>query len=347
MFYILPLLMLVVVAGTVAQRYVGLYVAEQSIFAAPLIWIYGLVPLPGGWLLLAVLTFSLTLKFLLKSEWSLARTGIILTHGGALLLLVGGLVTSLTSQEGYITIPEGGTVQSLRDYHTREVMLVRDGNILSTIPAKILAPRVRLSLGNLPFSIEVISVCNNCQILRRAQEDPRFKGMARGMKIEDQPLMKEDEANVGGMTFRLKGTEADDGTHILFEDGPTTKFAAGGQEYELVYSKQQRPLPFSLRLVDFVKETYPGTDTAKAYYSDVVVKDGELEWPARIEMNQPLRYKGYTFYQSSFADLGDSEASVLAVAENNGRIFPYIATAIMGLGLLLHLFQTVRQRRLP
>jgi len=346
MFFLLPLLMLVVVAGTIAQRYVGLYVAERTFFSSFFIWIYGYVPLPGGWTLLALLTFSLTLKFLFKSEWSWRRAGIILTHFGALLLLVGGLVTSLTGREGYITIPEGESTQTIRDYHKRELMLVRDNVIISTMPVDILTRGARISMEGLPFSLEIISACRNCKIERRAEEDSRFKGMARGMKLDEQPIMKDDEANTGGITFRLKGISLEtDGTYILFEDGPTTKFEANGRNFELVYSKQQRPLPFSVKLTDFVKETYPGTDSAKAYHSDVIVKDGTLEWPARIEMNKPLRYKGYTLYQSSFMDLGDTQATVLAVAENEGRLFPYIATLIMSIGLLLHLWQTVAQRR--
>ena len=55
-------------------------------------------------------------------------------------------------------------------------------------------------------------------------------------------------------------------------------------------------------------------------------------------MNAPLRYKGYTLYQASFAELQDGrEATVLAVVQNYGRLFPYISSIIMCIGVLLQM----------
>ncbi|SVA41121.1 uncharacterized protein METZ01_LOCUS93975, partial [marine metagenome] len=56
-----------------------------------------------------------------------------------------------------------------------------------------------------------------------------------------------------------------------------------------------------------------------------------------IQMNEPLRYKGYTFFQSSFIEGPEGETTVLAVVKNYGRLFPYISSIIMCIGLLFHL----------
>ena len=56
-----------------------------------------------------------------------------------------------------------------------------------------------------------------------------------------------------------------------------------------------------------------------------------------IKMNEPLRHNGYTFYQSSFFEGEFSDISVFAVVENYGRLFPYISSIIMCIGILLHL----------
>ena len=57
---------------------------------------------------------------------------------------------------------------------------------------------------------------------------------------------------------------------------------------------------------------------------------------ALVEMNQPLRYQGYTFYQASYADLeGGAELSTFAVTRNHGRLIPYVATALTVLGLVM------------
>ena len=105
------------------------------------------------------------------------------------------------------------------------------------------------------------------------------------------------------------------------------------------------PLPFTIRLDKFTRENYPGEEMAKSYASDIRVIDGPADWPYRIEMNKPLRYKGYTFYQSSFEQTPNKNATVLAVVENKGRIFPYIGTALIAAGLLLHLFIKMREKK--
>lgn len=96
-------------------------------------------------------------------------------------------------------------------------------------------------------------------------------------------------------------------------------------------------LPFSVTLLKFTKDFYPGTDKAKNYSSDVEITDGKITWPARIEMNEPLRYKGYTLFQSSFIQTKNGkEATVLSVVKNRGWLFPYLGTIVMSFGLLLH-----------
>jgi hypothetical protein len=59
-------------------------------------------------------------------------------------------------------------------------------------------------------------------------------------------------------------------------------------------------------------------------------------------MNEPMRYRSYTFYQSSFSIRPDGEFSILSVVQNKGRIFPYISSAIIFIGLLTHII--VRNR---
>ena len=54
-------------------------------------------------------------------------------------------------------------------------------------------------------------------------------------------------------------------------------------------------------------------------------------------MNEPLRHYDYTFYQASFIEEGDKETTVLATVKNYGRMFPYISSIIMCIGILVHL----------
>lgn len=107
-------------------------------------------------------------------------------------------------------------------------------------------------------------------------------------------------------------------------------------ETEISLGRAKTRLPFSITLQDFRKIDYPGTVKAREFESDLIIQDGNISWPITIRMNEPLRYKGYTFYQSSFEQRPDIEVTVLSVVKNAGRAFPYISTLVIFLGLLIH-----------
>ena len=68
-----------------------------------------------------------------------------------------------------------------------------------------------------------------------------------------------------------------------------------------------QPLPFTIELKKFIVEYY-STGMPRLFASEVEVTDGETgdKFPAKIEVNEPLRYKGVTVYQSSFDDGGST-----------------------------------------
>ncbi|GAA4337042.1 cytochrome c biogenesis protein ResB [Pigmentiphaga soli] len=68
-----------------------------------------------------------------------------------------------------------------------------------------------------------------------------------------------------------------------------------------------QPLPFTLRLKKFIVEYY-STGMPRLFASEVEVTDPDTGkvFPATIKVNEPLRYKGVTVYQSSFDDGGSS-----------------------------------------
>ncbi len=340
-FFLLPPLMMVLVAGTVAQRWIGLYSASKMFFSAVVIWLGGVVPVPGGWTLMAFLTVSLFLKFLLKSEWQWKKAGVLLAHLGALVLMCGGLLTALTARESYMVIPEGAESAYLYDYHKRELIVYEDARVRAQFPYADIA---QWDATSLPFTLTVVGWCENCGILKRADTedytpDVPYRGMAQNMALQSRPPEREPEANLTGLTFALDGvSKTADGVYMAFEGMPKpVTFEKGGHTYQIVFGKAQRPLPFSVKLTAFEKQTYSGLEKARAYTSDLLVKDQGLEWPVRIEMNKPFRYRGYTFFQSSFEEGADFQATILAVVENRGRLFPYIGTGLMGLGLFWHL----------
>ena len=64
---------------------------------------------------------------------------------------------------------------------------------------------------------------------------------------------------------------------------------------------------------------------------------GRTRRVAVISMNRPLRVREYTFYQSSYVEDGmGRESSTFSVVRNAGRWLPYIASALIFLGLAGH-----------
>jgi ABC-type transport system involved in cytochrome c biogenesis permease subunit len=348
-FYTMPVLMAILIAGTLAQGGIGIYEAQRQYFASFILWA-GPVPLPGGFTVLGFLALNLLLKFLFYSEWRWGRAGIILAHLGALTLLIGGLLTALFAREGYMALTEGQTSPYVYDYNARELSVFRDDNSVYKVPFGDLKAGAALAIPGLPFTLTALSVCENCDITRRAETAQDFltgepRDLAAKMALSPKTPDKDLEKNLSGLTFSITGADtAQDGSYIAFEAMPRpVSVKAGGKTYAIILGKAQRTLPFALELKDFKKEDHPGTQRAKAYSSAVTVHDGTLGWDALISMNAPLRHRGYTFYQSSFEQGGEKEVSILSVVENKGRLVPYIGTIIIAAGLLLHLALTLRK----
>ena len=94
----------------------------------------------------------------------------------------------------------------------------------------------------------------------------------------------------------------------------------------------------NFKLEDFKKVMHPGTEVAKSYSTRINLIENNIPRPVLIEMNKPLRHQGYTFYQASFIESPNGEeTTVLAAVNNYGRLFPYISSIIMSIGLLIHL----------
>ncbi len=334
-FWVMPWLMVLLVIGTISQRYIGLYEAEKLFFSAWWLW-GGPVPVPGVYTILGVLTLGLLAKLLFKTRWVKAQAGTILAHIGALTLLLGGLVTAFTAEEGYLTLIPDEVGRVVSDYHQRELVLYEEDKVVQRIPFEALKVGETISLNSGAFSLNMLNQCRNCKPV--VTKDGR-------LSLQKVDLEKEDEANLSGITFELSLNETQ---HVLYEAIPRPiEFSVNDKNYKLLLTKANRLLPFAVKLNAFKKFSYPGSDTASEYESKVtIIEKSGLEWDQAIRMNEPLRTHGYTLYQSSFLEVNGQQASVLAVVKNSGFLFPYIASIIMALGLILQVWIRSKKARL-
>lgn len=336
-FYLMPWLIVLITAGTIAQKELGLFAAQKIFFSSWIIW-FGPLPLPGAYPALGLLSLSLLYKFLFNSPWRMDRIGTILTHLGVLVLLIGGLLTAMTQKEGYLILGKGAASSDVFDYHARVLMVQKDGADFAAIPFDTLEKGKALSGITLPFTAVIDNTCQNCRPAPVKDAAGR-QGLAQQMALASTTVEPEDEANLSGATLKLSGLPDDqNGIYITLEEIPhKPTVSMDGHEYAFFLSRAKTSLPFSIELQEFKKEMHPGTNTARSYSSDIIVRDNGIEWPYHIRMNEPLRYKGYTFYQSSFSERPDGVYSILSTVENKGRAFPYIASFLIFAGLLGHL----------
>ncbi len=337
--YTLPLIIACLIAGTIAQKYIGLYDATKIYFANPVLWL-GPVPLPGFPILIALIFLNLAFKLFFKSPWTAANSGNIITHIGAMLLLLGGLFTALFSSEGYLDLTQGDRKSFISDYHKRTVVIYdQNGDIIKEFAHKNLKKYETIEIEGTGLTLEILETCRNCKISARENAAANHLGMAQHMQLTESPASKTDEDNLAGVTLRINNE-----VYTLLEEIPQNpEVSINNKAYRFVLGREKRQLPFEIELLEFKKDTYQGTEMAKAYSSRVRIYDGDAQWESTISMNAPLRYKGYTLFQSSFAQTPSGEMSVLAVVWNVGRAFPYISGLLMCLGMILHLFMRSRK----
>lgn len=96
-----------------------------------------------------------------------------------------------------------------------------------------------------------------------------------------------------------------------------------GSEIDAVISRSgggKIPLGFTVRCDDFDVSYYQNSMRPKDYNSDLVIlENGQEILHKRIEVNDPLTYKGITFYQSSYGPAGSAIFKVRATDNASGK----------------------------
>ncbi len=322
--FTLPFVMINLVLGTIAQSEIGLTEATEIYFSSFYYWC-GLIPLPGFFITLPIISLNLLAKICKKKSWKFEKMGTNMTHIGALLLLIGSLVTYLNSTENFMILKIGQKTALVSSFHSKELVLYENDRIILRVAEENLKKEKVISSDKFNFSLKLKEIFENAKIVNG--------------NLVEIPKNKESEKN--HLAFELLIPET--GEKISVMESKFSHF--NNLANKITIQRVQSTLPFSLKLHDFKKINHPGTVTAKEYESDVEIIDGNLSWKTVISMNQPARHLGHTIYQSSFVESEEGVFSILTIVKNSGRIFPYISSIIMCLGVLIHLIFKVRKEK--
>lgn len=340
------LTMLLVIAGTLAQANMGTFAAQarffNSFFVSTHVGGFRLPVLPGGLTLAGLWLLSLSSSLITKFGFYRRNFGLLVTHCGIFILILGQLLTQLLAQESMMAIEKGQT----GDYSEsrRQIELAVTQNLpgeqeqLTSVPGSLLTPLRTIELPNLPFSIYVEQFFQNAQLKPGGAAGPNI--------IELPPTNDDDEIDNTAALLQIKeGAKIIGRFVVALALSQRQEFSVNGETYHIALRQKRYYLPFSLTLKNFTHEVYPGTDIPKNFASQVHLQNpttGESR-DALIYMNHPLRYAGMTFYQASYGK--NDTLSIFQVVKNPAWVTPYLSCAIVTLGLVLQFSLTFFRTR--
>lgn len=358
--WLLVFSMMLVFFGTLDQVRIGIRGAQQIYFESflaiwryPEMWPLGGVlhhiplPMPGGYVIGPLLALNLVCSHIRHFRWSWGIVGISIIHAGVLLLLVGQLVTHLFQKDHYLWLDEGASANAVRSFHQDELYLIhyKEGGRagVHAYDFDTLAVGEERAVEGTPLRLRIRELMQNAEI-RSGGGTPGARVATRGLAAEMglqarevPPFRSDDQRDTRAAVVEVFNGSESLGTWLVsnvFEDRFAEQtFSVGNERYALGVRYEKTYLPFTVTLLKFTHERYPGTNIPRQFASQVRIdhpeKDEVLE--TRIYMNHPLRYEGMTFYQASFAK--QDTASMFHVVQNPGRHLPYISCLLVTVGL--------------
>ena len=298
--------------------------------------------------------------------------GNVLLHLGVGLLMVGQFVFGDRQLEQRLQLVEGQSSNTLVNLDEVELAFLKTDELaqsiaVTPIPTSRLASAARsgkvITDPKLPVNVRVLEFYENSTL-----EDPSdIKNLANrgvGLEVIAKRASKsggaDAEMNFASAYIELldKSTEESKGVflvsqvlsdrEVLVPNSPTKDLydsvSVNGEKYEFGLKLHREVKPYWVHLEDVRQVTYSGTATPRDYSSFIRIIDPESgeDRRERVWMNNPLRYRGETFYQSNYSALpGGKEMTGIQVVRNSGWLIPYVACSITALGMLAHFMGTL------
>ena len=366
---LLALSIILVFWATLAQVKLGVWGVQEHFFRT--FFVMGRFPgtdipvplYPGGYFLGGMLLANLLAAHVQRFRLSWKKSGILMTHLGLMLLLIGELMSGLWQEDFQMRLDEGETKNYSESFRLNELVVIdatdAEWDDVVAIPESVLGAKQEIQHPKLPFRVAIRAYFPNAQLQMKDPNTPApdtgVPALATrdiGTQVSVTPLRityRDNERNLPAAFVELIGPEGSLGVWLASTMiTQAQRFDYGGRTWKLQFRFEREYKPFSLSLLDFSHDRYPGTEIPKNFSSRIRLKtdDGKDNREVLIYMNNPLRYDGLTFYQAGFEN--NDRTTVLQVVRNPSWLLPYISCALMSVGLLLqfglHLVGFVRRR---
>lgn len=277
------------------------------------------------------------------------KAGIVLIHGGMILMLVGEYVTGLGATEGQMWIHEQGASNKIIDVREVELAFVADAG--EGKQEHVVIPQAMIASADeddeaivdpaLPVTVRVDAWMENSDLLPvPTGDDPTVVEY----QAEELPAVTGTEQRADRPTVMATLFNGDKriGQYLLttWELVRPSRIEVDGKVWQVSLRFKETHLPYTLQLVDFRHDKFTGTTTPRNYSSTLRLQtpDAVEGRDAFIKMNQPLRYDGKAFFQSGFFQqrLNRNLGTIIQVADNPGAWVPYLSCVVVTVGLCMH-----------
>ncbi len=299
------------------------------------------------------------------------RGGNVLIHVGVALLMVGQFVFGDRQVEQRLSVVEGQKTNLVFRQDELELAFVdtsdtEEDHVLAISEAhirKVLRGDGVIDVPQLPCKVKIVQWMPNSSFdpLKADEKSPATVGL--GLQMVAKPMRsvgaaESNSINIASAYIELIDREtnqaietllvtqhANDRAQIYLERGKDIVDAVtiGSKPFDVALRYRREYKPYSVELEDVVRVNYSGSDTARDFSSHIVIHNHETgeTLKGRTWMNNPLRYQGETFYQSSYYNIptaggGVVEAAGLQVVENAGWVIPYICCMMVLVGMFAH-----------
>ncbi len=167
-----------------------------------------------------------------------------------------------------------------------------------------------------------------------------------------EPNSAEDSPNLTSAILAEVRTKVEKGADVAhrpawFELDSPHEIRGDKLSYFVSFVRRKYNLGFKLELKKFKLGMYEGSNLPRSYESTVSI-DGRNSTQV-ISMNEPLKYNGYTLYQSSFEqnERGEPIASIFSVNYDPGRAIKYIGAILLVFGIAFMFYIKPRWTRQP
>lgn len=285
------------------------------------------------------------------------KAGIVLLHLGVAGLLLNEIYVTVTNEEQQMVIVEGETTSQALDIRTYEMAIMDrsdpEFDKVVVVPVSKLNSAAVISDEDLPFDIECLAYYPNSDLvdIQPGQQGRATAGLGttvnavEATRITGTELEEKSNAPAAYVQLLDKKNGNPLGVYLIgllpYRSGFVDTVSVDDKPYQIGLRYKHVYKPYAVTLNDVNRSNYLGTKIPQSYSSDIVLKDFErnASTTQKIWMNNPLRYGGETFYQSSYDASGPKEATTLQVVKNEGWMIPYVCCMFVVVGLV-HQFGT-------